>query len=94
MMTKLAPDLTPQPVWKQKRAALVAWWRRSRDRRRIATKNLTKAGRTGLTIAISLVGATLISYGVWSVHRPAGLIVAGLLLWVIQWNYGKEEGDG
>ena len=91
---KKRDEFTPQPVWKQKRAALVAWWRRSRDRRRNATQNLAKAGRTGLTIAISVVGATLISYGVWSVHRPAGLLVAGLLLWVIQWNYGKEEGDG
>ncbi len=41
-----------------------------------------------------MLGATLISYGVHSVHAPAGYVVAGLLLWAIQWNYGKEEGDG
>jgi hypothetical protein len=94
MKAKLAPDLVPLPVWKQKRAALVAWWRRSRDRRRTAYRTLAKTGASALTLAISLVGATLVSYGVWSLHHSAGYVVAGLLLWALQWNYGKEEGDG
>lgn len=41
-----------------------------------------------------MVGATLISYGVWSVYAPAGYVVAGVLVWAIQWNYGEEESDG
>lgn len=93
-MRKRDPLLDPLPKWKQKQLALVAWWRRSRDQRRKTTQTLKKAGRTGLTLAITMVGATLISYGVWSVHQPAGYAVAGLLLWGIQWNYGDKEGDG
>lgn len=41
-----------------------------------------------------MLGAILVSFGVWSAYHPAGYIVAGLLLWAIQWNYGKEEGSG
>lgn len=93
-MKKRDPLLDPLPRWKQKRAALVAWWRRSRDRRRQAVQGLAKAGRTGATIAISVAGATLISYGVWQLHHSAGYVTAGILLWAVQWNYGKEEGDG
>lgn len=87
-------EFKPLPRWKQKRAALVAWWRRSRDQRRTALHTLENAGRRALTLAISVVGAMLVSYGVWSVHNPSGYVVAGVLLWAIQWNHGKEEGDG
>ena len=87
-------DLTPLPAWKQRQRALVAWWRRSKDRRQTAYRNLRITGARALTLAISLAGATLVSYGAWSVYRPTGWIVAGLLIWAIQWNYGKEEGDG
>lgn len=89
-----ADDLTPLPAWKQRQRALVVWWKRSRDSRRTALHNLRKTGRQGLTLAISVVGGTLISYGVWSVHHSAGYVVGGLLLWGIQWNYGKEEDSG
>lgn len=89
-----ADDLTPLPVWKQRRNALLAWWRRSRDRRQTASQNLKKTGARALTLAISMLGGTLISYGVWSEHHSAGYVVGGILLWAIQWNYGKEEGDG
>lgn len=93
-MKKRDPLLDPLPVWKQRRSALVAWWRRSRDRRRVLAGNLKKAGRRGLTLAISVLGATLVSYGVWSIYAPVGYITAGLLLWAIQWNYGDEGSDG
>ena len=93
MKRRRDPLLDPQPKWRQHRDRLVASWRRSRDSRRNAYRNLKKAGRKGLTLAISVLGATLVSFGVWSVHHPAGYVVAGLLLWAIQWNYG-EEGDG
>jgi hypothetical protein len=93
-MKKRDPDLTPLPVWKQHRARLVAWWRRSSDRRQRALKDLRKAGRRGLTLAISVVGATLVSYGVWDMYPPAGFVTGGALLWAIQWNYGSEGSDG
>lgn len=91
---KRDPDLTPLPKWKQNRARVVAWWRRSRDRRRTTLRNLRKTGRKAVTLAISLAGATLISYGVWSLHHAAGYVVAGVLLWAVQWNYGDEGSDG
>lgn len=94
MKRKRDPLLDPQPRWRQTRDRMVAWWRRSRDSRRNACKNLKNAGRKGLTLAISVVGAILVSFGVWSVHHPAGYITAGLLLWAIQWNYGDEGSDG
>ena len=93
-MKKRDPLLDPLPRWKQYRARLVAWWRRSRDARQRTLKSLGNAGRKGLTLAISLVGATLVSYGAWMIYAPAGYLIAGLLLWAIQWNYGDEGSDG
>jgi hypothetical protein len=93
-MRKRDPDLTPLPRWRQHRAALVAWWRRSKNQRQRALKDLGKAGRRALTLAISVLGAILVSYGAWSVYAPAGWIVGGGLLWAIQWNYGDEGSDG
>lgn len=84
----------PLPVWKQRQRALVAWWRRSKDRRQTAYRTLRITGARAFTLAVSLLGATLVSYGVHSVYEPAGFIAAGLLLWAVQWNYGDEEGDG
>lgn len=94
MFKKRDPLLDPLPKWRQRQARLVAWWQRSRDQRRNAYRNLKKAGRKGLTLAISVVGATLVSYCAWLIYAPAGYGVAGLLLWAIQWNYGDERGSG
>ena len=93
-MKKRDPLLDPLPKWKQNRARLVAWWRGSRDRRRTALQNTKKTGRRALTLAISVVGGTLVSFGVWSTYAPAGYITGGILLWAIQWNYGDEGSDG
>lgn len=87
-------EFTPLPKWRQRQRALVAWWRRSRDRRRNAYQSLRKAGRKGLTLAISMVGAILVSYAAWMFYPPVGYAVGGVLLWAIQWNYGDKEGDG
>lgn len=87
-------DLTPLPKWRQRQARMVAWWKRSRDQRRTALQTVGKAGRRALTLAISVVGAILVSYGVWTAYAPAGYIIGGLLLWAIQWNYGDEGSDG
>jgi len=93
-MRKRDPALDPLPRWKQRRARMVAWWRRSKNQRQQTLKNLRKAGRRALTLAISLLGAILVAYGTWTVYAPAGWIVGGGLLWAIQWNYGDEEGSG
>lgn len=90
---KRDPLLDPLPKWEQRRRSLVAWWHRSRDRRRTAAKSLKSMGRRALTLAISLLGAMLVSYGVWQVYAPAGFVTGGILLWAVQWNYG-EGGKG
>lgn len=87
-------EFKPLPVWEQRRRALVASWRRSRDRRRKAYRSLASAARRGLTLAISMLGATLVSYAAWMIYAPAGFGIAGVLLWAIQWNYGDREGEG
>lgn len=92
-MTK-ASDLTPLPVWKQRRNQFLAYWRRTKVQRRARLSAFGSAGRKGLTLANSVLGATLVSYGVWMIYQPAGFIVAGLLLWAVQWNYGNEGSDG
>lgn len=63
-------------------------------RRQKATTTFVSLFRRLVTLAISVVGGTLVAYGVWSIFEPAGYMVAGLLLWAIQWNYGNEEGSG
>lgn len=89
MKRRRDPLLDPLPKWQQRRRSLVAWWRRSRDQRRTALRTLRKKGRRALTLAISMLGAILVSYGVHQVYAPAGFVTAGLLLWAIQWNYGE-----
>ena len=91
---KRDPGLTPLPKWKQRQQALVAHWRRSRDSRVRRYATLRNAGRRGLTLAISVVGAMLVSFAVWQMYAPAGYAVGGLLVWALQWNYGEERGDG
>lgn len=50
---------------------------------------------TAVSLAISVLGATLIAYGVWSVYNPAGYLVAGVLVFVLQWSHEKDrEGSG
>jgi hypothetical protein len=91
---KRDPDLDPLPMWRQRQARMVAWWRRSRDRRQTAYRNVRKTGARALTLAISMLGVMLVSFGVYSIYAPAGYVVGGVLLWALQWNYGQEEGDG
>lgn len=85
-------DLTPQSKWRRRKARLLAWWSRTQFQRAKATTSFVSMVRTLLTLAVSVVGGTLVAYGVWSIFEPAGYIVGGLLLWAIQWNYGTEEG--
>lgn len=45
-----------------------------------------------MTLAISMLGAILVAYGVWAIYAPAGYITGGILLWAVQWNYGGSDG--
>ena len=85
-------DLIPQSKWKARRARFLSWWSRTQFKRAKATSAFVSTARLLLTLAISVVGGTLVAYGVWSIFEPAGFVVGGLLLWGIQWNYGNEEG--
>ncbi len=87
-------DPKPLPKYRQHMARLRAWWLRSRNQRKRALSHLTSAGRKGLTLAISGAGATLVSFGVYQIYAPAGYIAGGLLLWIIQWNYGQRGSVG
>lgn len=69
----------------------VQWWRKSKNRRRAALTTFKNATARALTLAISVAGAMLISYGVYSVYPPAGLLVAGVLVWVLQWSYERDR---
>lgn len=83
----------PYPLWRQRLLRAQAAWRRSKDRRLKAYCAFRIAGRQGLTLAISLLGAILVAYGMGMIARPAGFIVGGVLLWVLQWNYGGRRGS-
>lgn len=85
-------DPKPQPEWRQHRARMVAWWRRSRDSRQRAVTATRNGAARLLTLAISMLGAILVAYGVWAIYAPAGYITGGILLWAVQWNYGGSDG--
>lgn len=82
----------PYPMWRQRLLKAQASWRRSRDRRRQVVKTFGRLGRRGLTLANSMLGGILVAYGVGVIYRPAGFIVAGSLVWILQWTHGDREG--
>lgn len=77
-------DLTPLPT-------RVQWWRSTAGRRQKALLAFKVMVGTLVSLAVSMLGATLISFGVYSVYRPAGLIVAGVLVFVLQWSHEKDR---
>jgi hypothetical protein len=70
----------------------VQWWRRTRDRRQAAYTTFKAMGAKALILAISVLGATLVSYGAWMIYAPAGYIVGGLLCWVLLWSHEQDHG--
>lgn len=89
---KRDPDLTPLPKWKQKRAALVAWWRRTRNPRQTAYTSFKSGVQKVLTLAISVVGAMLVSYGVWKYTPGLGYVTAGFMCWLLLWSHERDKG--
>lgn len=78
-------DLKPLP-------AHVQWWRRTRNRRARAWVTMKSVVARLLTLAMSVLGATLISFGVYSVYRPAGFVIGGIMCWVLLWSHEKDKG--
>ncbi len=79
-----ADDLKPLPVWKQR-------WRRGRKQRQQAYVTMQSTVRSLLTLAITVLGATLISYGVWTACAPAGYVTGGILVWVMLWSHEQDK---
>lgn len=52
------------------------------------------AGGKTLTLANSVLGGTLISFGVWMMHQPIGYIVAGVTVWYLQWSHEQDKRRG
>lgn len=95
-------DLTPLPEKEQKRRERkaraaerrqrrVQWWLRSRDRRHAAYTSFKSGVIRALTLAISVLGATLVSYGVWMIYAPLGYIVGGLTVWLLLWSHEQDK---
>lgn len=93
MRKKFDPLTDPLPAYRRHLARAKGWWLRTGNQRSETLRTLRKAGRRGLTLAISLLGLTLVSFGVYSIHAPAGYVTGGILLWALQWNYGSREGS-
>lgn len=85
-MVKMKRD-DPKPLPRR-----VQWWRRTRNQRAKALQSFKAATSTALSLAISLLGAILVSYGVWTIYAPLGYITGGLLLWCLQWSHEQDKG--
>lgn len=70
----------------------VQWWRRTKDRRAKTFVTLKSIAAALLILAVSALGAMLISYGVYSVYPPAGYVVGGLMCWLLLWSHEKDKG--
>lgn len=92
MSDRSRTDLKPLPTWQRRSRELRAWWRRKRIARQIAYKSFKVQVAKLLTLAISVVGATLISYGVYDVYAPAGYVVGGIMCWLLLWSHEKDRG--
>lgn len=80
-------DTTPLPVY-------VQWWRRTKDRRRRAWETFKVTAERTVVLAVSVLGAILISYGVRQVYTPAGYVVGGVMCWLLLWSREKDKEAG
>lgn len=46
---------------------------------------------TFVSLAVSCAGATLVAYGVWTMHHPTGLIIGGIAVYLLQWSHEKDR---
>lgn len=78
-------DLQPLP-------RRVQWWRRTKNRRQTALTTLKSTASALLVLAVSILGATLVSFGVYQMYAPAGFITGGLMCWVLLWSHEQDRG--
>lgn len=83
----MSSDLEPLP-------RRVQWWRRTENQRRAALKTFKTLAAALLTLAVSVLGAILISYGVYRVYSPAGFVTGGLMCWLLLWSHEKDRRAG
>lgn len=81
----MTDDMTPLP-------RRVQWWRRTKIQRQAALTTLKTMTAALLTLAVSVLGAILISYGVYQVYVPAGYFVGGAMCWLLLWSHEKDKG--
>ena len=81
----MSSDLTPLPRWLQ-------LWRSTRNRRRAALVAFKSAVAALTVLAVSVLGAILVSYGVFQVYAPAGYVTGGLMCWLLLWSHEKDKG--
>jgi len=87
-MARLDADLVPL----NRGQRLIAWWRRSANRRRNARQSIVKAAPAVWWFAISVAGAILIAFGAYQIYAPSGYIVGGLLAWLLVWSNEQDKG--
>mgnify|MGYP001613227173 CR=1 FL=1 len=78
-------DLTPLP-------RRVQYWRRTKNQRQTALKTLKTTAAALVVLAVSVLGAILVSYGVYQVYPPAGFVTGGLMCWLLLWSHEKDKG--
>jgi hypothetical protein len=77
-------DLKPLPK-------CVRWWRETRNRRVKAWQTLKTLAAKAIILAITALGAILISYGVHQVYAPAGFVIGGAMCWLLLWSHEQDQ---
>lgn len=80
----MASDLEPLP-------RRVQYWRRTKNQRQAALKTLKSTAAALLILAVSVLGAILVSYGVYQVYPPAGYVTGGLMCWLLLWSHERDK---
>lgn len=80
----MVDDLTPLP-------RRVQWWRETRNQRRAALTTLKSTAEALLILAVSVLGAILVAYGVYQVYAPAGFVTGGLMCWLLLWSHERDK---
>lgn len=81
----------PLPTWQRRARELAAYWRRTKNRRRETRKSFESGAAKLLTLAISVLGGILISYGVYQVYAPAGFVTGGFMCWLLLWSAEQDK---
>lgn len=73
--------MSEMTVWTRARwSGLADWWARLPAAARSAAGPVVAALQSAVIAMRGLAGLALISYGAWLAYRPAGFVIAGVLL--------------